>query len=107
VTRALGAEVAVRLHRHMADVLVAAIAAHVALVVVAEPANLALFDPLGAPWRAKAAVASCAALAGLIASSVLRGRLPLAYARWRGLHVLLEPARSRSPSCTRLASTAT
>ena len=33
----LGAEVAIRLHRHMADVLVAAIAAHVALVVVGDP----------------------------------------------------------------------
>lgn len=89
VARALGAEVAVRLHRHLADVLVAAIAAHVALLVVADRSNLALFDPLGAPWRAKAAVASCAALAGLIASSVLRRRLRLSYARWRGLHVAL------------------
>jgi predicted ferric reductase len=82
----LGAEVAIRLHRHMADVLVAAIAAHVALVVAGDPSNLALFDPLGAPWRAKAAMASCVALAALIASSVLRRRLRLPYARWRGLH---------------------
>jgi predicted ferric reductase len=89
VARPLGAEVAVRLHRHLADVLVAAIVAHVALVVVDDPSNLALFDPLGAPWRAKAALASCAALAALIASSVLRRRLRLAYARWRGLHVAL------------------
>jgi predicted ferric reductase len=89
VARPLGADVAVRLHRHLADVLVAAIAAHVALVVVDDPSHLALFDPLGAPWRAKAALASCAALAALIASSVLRRRLRLAYARWRGLHVTL------------------
>jgi predicted ferric reductase len=89
LARALGADVAIRLHRHLADVLAAAIAAHVALVVVADPANLALFDPLGAPWRAKAAIASCAALAALIASSVLRRRLRLAYARWRALHVAL------------------
>ena len=86
VARPLGAEVAIRLHRHMADVLVAAIAAHVALVVVGDPSNLALFDPLGAPWRAKAAVASCVALTALIATSVLRRRLRLPYARWRGLH---------------------
>jgi 3-phenylpropionate/trans-cinnamate dioxygenase ferredoxin reductase subunit len=70
----------------MADLLVAAIAAHVALVVVGDPSNLALFHPLGAPWRAKAAMASCVALGALIASSVLRRRLRLAYARWRGLH---------------------
>jgi predicted ferric reductase len=86
VARQLGAEVAVRLHRHMADVLVAAIAAHVALVVVGDPSNLALLDPLGAPWRAQAALASCVALAALIASSLLRRRLRLSYARWRGLH---------------------
>jgi predicted ferric reductase len=86
VARPLGADVVIRLHRHMADVLVAAIAAHAALVVVGDPSNLALFDPLGAPWRAKAAVASCVALAALIATSVLRRRLRLAYARWRGLH---------------------
>jgi predicted ferric reductase len=86
VARPLGAEVAIRLHRHLADVLVAAIAAHVALVVVSDPSNLALFDPLGAPWRAQAAVASCAALAALIATSVLRRKLRLSYARWRGLH---------------------
>ena len=87
--RALGADVAIRLHRHLADVLVAAIAGHVALVMVAEPANLALLDPLGAPWRAKVAVASCVALAALIASSLLRRRLRLAYARWRAVHVAL------------------
>jgi predicted ferric reductase len=89
VARPLGADVAVRLHRHLADVLVAAIAAHVALVVIGDPSNLALFDPLGAPWRAQAAIGACVALAALIASSVLRRRLRLAYARWRGLHVTL------------------
>jgi predicted ferric reductase len=83
----LGAEVAVRLHRHLADVVVAAIAAHVALVVIGDPSNLALFDPLGAPWRAQAALGACVALTALIASSVLRRRLRLTYARWRGLHL--------------------
>jgi predicted ferric reductase len=89
VVRPLGADVALRLHRHLADVLVAIIAAHVALVVIGDPSNLALFDPLGAPWRAQAAIGSCVALAALIASSVLRRRLRLPYARWRGLHVTL------------------
>src|SRR5262245_59506159 len=92
LTQALGADVAIRLHRHLADVLVAAIAGHIALVVVAKPANLGLFDPLGSPWRPKAAVASCVALAALIASSLLRKRLRLAYARWRALHVSLAVA---------------
>jgi 3-phenylpropionate/trans-cinnamate dioxygenase ferredoxin reductase subunit len=81
--------VAVRLHRHLADVLVAAIAAHVALVMIGDPSNLGCLEPLGAPWRAQAAIGSCVALAALIGSSVLRRRLRLAYGRWRGLHVTL------------------
>jgi predicted ferric reductase len=85
----LGADVALRLHRHLTDVIVAVIAAHVALVVLGDPSNVRLFDPLGAPWRARAAVGACAALAALIASSLLRARLRLPYARWRGLHVTL------------------
>ena len=89
---ALGADAALRLHRHLADVVVAAIAAHVASVLVADPSDLALLDPLGAPWRAKAAVASCAALAALIAGSLLRRRLGPAYSRWRGLHLALAVA---------------
>jgi predicted ferric reductase len=89
VARPLGAEVAIRLHRHMADVVVATVAAHVALVVVGDPSNLALFEPLGAPWRAQAALASCVALGALIATSVLRRRLGLSYARWRGIHNVL------------------
>src|SRR5829696_2935609 len=89
VTRPLGADVAVRLHRRLADVLVAAIAAHVALVVIGDPSNLACLEPLGAPWRAQAAVGACVALAALIGSSIVRRRLRLAYGRWRGLHVTL------------------
>jgi 3-phenylpropionate/trans-cinnamate dioxygenase ferredoxin reductase subunit len=89
VAAPLGADVALRLHRHLTDVVVALIAGHVALIVLGDPSNVALFDPLGAPWRARAAVGACAALAALIASSMLRGRLRLPYARWRGVHVTL------------------
>jgi len=89
VAAPLGADVALRLHRHLADVVVAVIAAHVALVVLGDTSNLGLLDPLGAPWRARAAVGACAALAAMIASSLLRTRLRLPYARWRGLHVTL------------------
>jgi predicted ferric reductase len=89
VAAPLGADAALRLHRHLTDVIVAVIAAHVALVVLGDPSNVALLDPLGAPWRARAAVGACTALAALIASSLLRTRVRLAYARWRGLHVAL------------------
>jgi predicted ferric reductase len=83
----LGADVAVRLHRRMADVLVAAIVVHVALVFADDLSRLELLDPVDAPWRARAAVVSCAALAALIAMALMRGRSRLSYARWRGWHV--------------------
>jgi predicted ferric reductase len=89
VAAPLGADVALRLHRHLTDVVVAVIAAHVALVMLGDPSNVGLLDPLGAPWRARAAVGACAALTALVASSLLRTRLRLPYARWRGLHVTL------------------
>jgi predicted ferric reductase len=89
VAAPLGADVALRLHRHLADVVVAVIAGHVALVLLGDPSNVGLLDPLGAPWRARAAVGACAALAALIGSSLLRTRLRLRYARWRGVHVTL------------------
>jgi predicted ferric reductase len=89
VTGVLGADVAVRLHRRLADVTFAAIGAHVAVVTLARPARLALLLFFGAPWRAQAAVASTLALALLVASSVWRGRLQVPYVLWRALHIAL------------------
>jgi predicted ferric reductase len=88
----LGADVAVRLHRHLADVLITVIAAHVAVVMVADPKRLALLAFFGAPWRAQAAVASVVAIIVLATTSILRRRLRLPYAVWRGVHVLLAGA---------------
>lgn len=89
VAAPLGADVAVRLHRRMADVLVAAIVAHVAFVFADDVSRVGLLDPIDAPWRARAAVISCLALGALIAMAILRGRIGLSYARWRGWHIAL------------------
>jgi predicted ferric reductase len=72
VSGVLGADVAVRLHRRLADVTFAVIGAHVAVVVLAQ-----------------AAVGSTLALALLVGSSVWRGRLQIPYVLWRGLHIVL------------------
>ncbi len=85
----IGAEVAVRLHRRLADVLIAVVAAHIAAVMVADPARLELLRFFGEPWRAQAAIASVVALAALAGTSVLRRRLHLSYAGWRGIHLVL------------------
>jgi predicted ferric reductase len=89
VSGVLGADVAVRLHRRLADVTFAVIGAHVAVVVLAQPARGLFLLFFGAPWRAQAAVGSTLALALLVGSSVWRGRLQIPYVLWRGLHIVL------------------
>jgi len=69
VSGGLGADLAVRLHRRLADVTFAVIAAHVAVVVLAEPARAAFLAFVGTPWPVQAAVVSTAALGALASSS--------------------------------------
>jgi predicted ferric reductase len=92
VTGVLGADVAVRLHRRLADVTFAAIGAHVAVVVLARPSRALFLLFFGAPWRAQAAVAATLALGLLVGSSIWRGRLQIPYVLWRVLHVVLGAA---------------
>jgi predicted ferric reductase len=89
VLSAIGAEVAVRLHRRLADIMLAVVAAHVVAVMIADPARLRLLQFFGEPWRAQAAIGSVAALTVLVATSILRRRVRLSYAWWRAVHVLL------------------
>lgn len=86
VLSGLGADAAVRLHRHLVGVLLALIAGHVGLAVALQPARYMLLRFFGQPWRAQAAVASVFCLLALIAVSVWRKRLRLPYATWRALH---------------------
>ncbi len=83
----IGAEVAVRLHRRLADVLIAVVAAHLAAVMIADPSRLALLTFFGEPWRAQAAIGSVAALAALMVTSVVRRRVRLSYVAWRAIHL--------------------
>ena len=85
----IGAEVAVRLHRHLADIMLAAVAAHVAAVMVADPARLELLRFVGEPWRAQAAIGSVVALSVLVLTSIARRRLRLSYRWWRAVHLSL------------------
>ncbi len=82
----LGADAAVRLHRHLVGVLLALIVGHVALAVGLQPARYSLLRFFGQPWRAQAAVASVVCLLALIGVSVWRRRLRMPYAPWRALH---------------------
>src|SRR3954447_1871019 len=82
----LGADVAVRLHRHLVGVLMSLLVGHIALAVALQPARYGLLTFFGQPWRAQAAVASVVCLFALIALSVWRKRLRIPYAAWRALH---------------------
>src|SRR4051794_12779610 len=82
----LGADVAVRLHRHLVGVLMSLLVGHIALAVALQPARYGLLTFFGQPWRAQAAVASVVCLFALIALSVWRKRLRISYAAWRALH---------------------
>src|SRR3954453_296774 len=81
----LGADAAVRLHRHLVGVLIALIVGHVALAVALQPARWQLLRFVGQPWRAQAAITSVVCLLALIGVSVWRRRLRLPYAAWRAL----------------------
>src|SRR4051812_5025487 len=83
VLAGLGADAAVRLHRHLVGVLLALIVGHVALAVGLQPARYTLLRFFGQQWRAQAAVASVACLSALIGVSVSRRRLRVPYASWR------------------------
>src|SRR4051812_11297451 len=82
----LGADAAVRLHRHLVGVLIALIVGHIVLAVVLQPARWGLVKFFGQPWRAQAAISSVVCLAALIAVSIWRRKLRIPYAAWRALH---------------------
>src|SRR5689334_8383736 len=84
--RQLGADAAVRLHRHLIPVLLALVAAHVVLAVVLQPPRWHLLQFFGQPWRAQAAVLSVVCLVALIGLSLRRRQLRIPYAAWRALH---------------------
>src|SRR3954466_6281470 len=66
----LGADAAVRLHRHLVGVLLALVVGPLALAVALQPARYALLGFFGQPWRAQAAIASVVCLITLIALSI-------------------------------------
>lgn len=85
----LGADVAVRLHRRLATVVLTLTAAHILVIILADPARLALFRFIDAPLRAQAGIAAVAAMLLLVVTSMARRRVRLSYAAWRGIHLLM------------------
>lgn len=89
LNRAFGIESVMECHRFLGTTAAALTLAHLAAVVVLDPANVALIDLVTAPDRAVAGVLSLVALVGLIGGGALRRRLRLSYERWRLGHLAL------------------
>ncbi|HYH32737.1 MAG TPA: ferredoxin reductase family protein [Pseudonocardia sp.] len=92
LNRAFGIESVVDLHRFLGVVTAALVFAHLACVVAADPANVALLDLLAAPPRAQAATLATIALVALAVLAVLRNRAQLSYELWKLSHVVLATA---------------
>ncbi|MHA6796056.1 ferredoxin reductase family protein [Pseudonocardia bannensis] len=89
LTTAFGIERLMRLHRYLGLLALILVLVHVAMVLLADPRNIALLDLTSAPGRARAATVATVAMVVLVALAVLRRRMTLRYEVWRALHVLL------------------
>jgi 3-phenylpropionate/trans-cinnamate dioxygenase ferredoxin reductase subunit len=89
LTRTLGIDGVLGIHRFIGLAVTLLVGLHIILVLAAKPGNVALFDILHAPNRARAAVGATVALAALVALTVLRRRLRQRYEVWRWAHLAL------------------
>jgi predicted ferric reductase len=89
LTRTLGIEGVLGIHRFAGLVVAVLVLLHIALVVAANPANAGLLDVVHAPNRARAATGATVALGGLIGLAVLRRKLRHRYEVWRWVHLAL------------------
>ncbi|MCU1610276.1 MAG: hypothetical protein JWM45_2192 [Pseudonocardiales bacterium] len=89
LTRTLGIDGVLGIHRFVGLAVTLLVGLHIILVLAAKPGNVALFDILHAPNRARAAVGATVALVALVALTVLRRRLRQRYEVWRWAHLAL------------------
>lgn len=89
LTRTFGIETVVGLHRQLGILCAVLIALHVAAVVAANPAQVALLLVPTAPARAQAAVGASVALALLVVLALERRRIKARYEVWRWMHLFL------------------
>ncbi|HEU0089468.1 MAG TPA: ferredoxin reductase family protein [Pseudonocardiaceae bacterium] len=89
LTQTFGIERVIGIHRYVGLIAVVLVLAHLALVVAADPANVALLDLGQAPNRARAATGATLALGALIGLTLLRRHLGHSYEVWRWVHLAL------------------
>ena len=89
LSRSLGIEVVLGVHRLVGLSALTFVLAHVVTVLLADADNLALLDVTDAPNRARAAVGATVAMLLLIGTAVWRRRLLPRYETWRAVHIVL------------------
>jgi predicted ferric reductase len=89
LSRSLGIDVVLGVHRLVGLSALTFVLAHIATVLAADRENLRLLDMTSAPDRARAALAATVALLLLVTTSVWRRHLLPRYETWRAIHVVL------------------
>jgi len=89
LSRCLGIDVVLGVHRLVGLSALAFAFTHIVTVLATDPSNLALLDLTSAPPRARAAVVASVAMLVLVVTSVWRRRLIRRYETWRALHIAL------------------
>jgi predicted ferric reductase len=88
-TAPFGIDIIYYFHRTVALMGAGIVAAHVLILFVIDPRNLALLNVLNAPWRARLATTALIALFVVLVCSLWRKQLGIGYERWRRWHGIL------------------
>jgi predicted ferric reductase len=91
-TTPFGIDIIYYFHRYVGIVLLLVVLAHPILVIVDNPATVALLSPFGASWHMIAGTVSLLALIAVVVASVWRKALGLAYEPWRATHMAMSVA---------------
>lgn len=89
LTRALGIEGVLGVHRALGLLVTLLVLVHVVLVLAANPNSVTLFDPRQWTMASRAASGATVSLLALIGLAVLRHRVRRRYALWRWAHLVL------------------
>jgi predicted ferric reductase len=89
LTRSLGIEGVLGVHRLLGMLATLMVLAHVILVLAASPNSVTLFDPRQWTLASRSAVGATAGLVALVGLAVLRHRVRHRYPLWRWVHLLL------------------
>lgn len=92
LTRALGIEGVLGVHRLLGMLVTFMVMVHVVLVLINNPSSVALFDPRQWSMPSRAAIGATVGLIVLVGLAVLRHKVRRRYALWRWVHLALAGA---------------